>query len=186
MEMENQATQARRNRRNQLARARYQASRERNNLIRRAKRQQNLHAIINHDVPSSSNPQLLQESVPQIHLQNQHPLIFPTEYLTARNNFRSKLDSLKSMPTCVVCKEKYPGIKIRQYNGNSTCFRCISEKHGHRFSIENNMDPGEQPVCLQRLTQIEEMLIARVSPVLQVTYAKGGQLKYSGHTIYFP
>lgn len=48
------------------------------------------------------------------------------------------------------------------------------------------MDPGEQPACLQHITQIEEMLIARVSPVLQVTYARRGQLKYSGHTICFP
>ena len=48
------------------------------------------------------------------------------------------------------------------------------------------MDPGEQPVCLKVLTQIEEMLIARVSPVIQVSYATGGQLKYSGHTICFP
>ena len=39
---------------------------------------------------------------------------------------------------------------------------------------------------LKILTQIEEMLIARVSPILQVTYAKGDQLKYSGHTISFP
>ena len=30
------------------------------------------------------------------------------------------------------------------------------------------------------------MLIARVSPILQVTYARDGQLKYSGHTISFP
>lgn len=48
------------------------------------------------------------------------------------------------------------------------------------------MDPSEQLVCLQKLTQIKEILIAKVSPVLQVTYAKGGQLKYNGHTIYFP
>ena len=48
------------------------------------------------------------------------------------------------------------------------------------------MDPGEQPICLQILTKVEEMLIEKVSPVLQVTYARGSQLKYSSHTIYFP
>ena len=48
------------------------------------------------------------------------------------------------------------------------------------------MNPGEQPHCLQILSQVEEMLIARISPILQVTYARGGQLKYSGHTICFP
>ncbi|XP_059071828.1 uncharacterized protein LOC131055088 [Cryptomeria japonica] len=60
------------------------------------------------------------------------------------------------------------------------------KKNGHRYSNWNNMDPGEQPRCLQILTQVEEMLITRISHVLQVTYARGGQLKYSGHTICFP
>ena len=48
------------------------------------------------------------------------------------------------------------------------------------------MNPGEQPYVLQQLTQVEEMLIARVNPILQVTHARGGQYKYSGHTISFP
>ena len=30
------------------------------------------------------------------------------------------------------------------------------------------------------------MLIARVTPILQVTHARGGQYKYYGHTISFP
>ena len=38
------------------------------------------------------------------------------------------------------------------------------------------MDPGPQPEELANLTQVEEMLIARVSPVLQVTHATSGQL----------
>ena len=48
------------------------------------------------------------------------------------------------------------------------------------------MDPGDQPHVLNVLTQVEEMLIARVNPILQVTHARGGQYKYSGHTISFP
>ena len=48
------------------------------------------------------------------------------------------------------------------------------------------MDPGNQPIELVCLTQIEEMLIARVNPILQVTHARGGQYKYFGHTISFP
>lgn len=119
-------------------------------------------------------------------LQNQLALLFSTEYTFARNTFRSKLDNLANMSTCVVCMEKYPGIKTRQCNGHSTCYRCISEKKSHRFSISNNMDLGEQPIYLKVLTQIEEMLIVRVSLVIQVSYATGGQLKYNGHTICFP
>ncbi|XP_059068385.1 uncharacterized protein LOC131858917 [Cryptomeria japonica] len=78
------------------------------------------------------------------------------------------------------------GIKTKKCDGITTCYRCTLEKNGHRLSKWNNMDPDQQPICLQRLSQIEDMLIARVSPVLQVTYARGGQLKYSGHTICFP
>ena len=48
------------------------------------------------------------------------------------------------------------------------------------------MNPGKQPPVLSILTQVEEMLIARVNPILQVTHACGGQYKYSGHTISFP
>ena len=47
------------------------------------------------------------------------------------------------------------------------------------------MDLGDQPHVLNVLTQVEEMLIARVNPILQVTHARGGQYKYSGHTISF-
>ena len=48
------------------------------------------------------------------------------------------------------------------------------------------MDPGPQVEDLLKLTQVEEMLIACVSPILQVTHAIGGQYKYKGHTISFP
>ena len=48
------------------------------------------------------------------------------------------------------------------------------------------MDLGIQPNVLKIRTNIEEMLIARVNPVLQVTHARGGQYKYTGHTISFP
>ncbi|XP_057837722.2 uncharacterized protein LOC131047921 [Cryptomeria japonica] len=48
------------------------------------------------------------------------------------------------------------------------------------------MDPGEQPMVLKWLSQVEEMLIARSAPVLQVSHARGDQYKYIGHTINFP
>lgn len=66
------------------------------------------------------------------------------------------------------------------------CRRCINEKGIHRFSPHNNMDPWEQLIMLKILTKVEEMLIARVNPILQVTHTIGGQYKYSGHTIIFP
>jgi hypothetical protein len=48
------------------------------------------------------------------------------------------------------------------------------------------MDPREQPLVLSILTQVEGMFIAQVSPILQVSHVRGGQYKYSGHTIIFP
>ena len=47
------------------------------------------------------------------------------------------------------------------------------------------MDLGNQPTVLAVLTQVEEMLISRANPILQVTHAHGGQYKYYGHTICF-
>ena len=48
------------------------------------------------------------------------------------------------------------------------------------------MDLGEKPHILRVLTQVEEILIARVNLILQVTHARGGKYKYSGHKISFP
>lgn len=65
------------------------------------------------------------------------------------------------------------------------CSMCQQEKGNNRFSIENNMDPGSQPLELANLSQVEEILITRVSPILQVTHAIGGKYKYKGNTISF-
>ncbi|CAG8687584.1 10113_t:CDS:2, partial [Gigaspora rosea] len=49
------------------------------------------------------------------------------------------------------------------------CRNCYSEKISpNKFSNENNMDPGEVPEELQGLTEIEEMLIAKVFTVISV------------------
>jgi hypothetical protein len=48
------------------------------------------------------------------------------------------------------------------------------------------MNLGNQPLVLSILTQVEEILIARVSPLLQVIHARCGQYQYSGHPISFP
>ena len=66
------------------------------------------------------------------------------------------------------------------------CNKCQQERGIYIFSILNHMDLGSQPQVLANLTQVEEMLIACVIPILQVTHATGGQYKYKGHTICFP
>ena len=48
------------------------------------------------------------------------------------------------------------------------------------------MDPGVVPECLQKLSQIEEMLIARTCPIMCIYRKHGGQRGYKGHVINFP
>ena len=96
------------------------------------------------------------------------------------------MDQLADMNACSICNECYPGIVMKKFHGAYICSRCIPERKGHRFSLENNMDPGIQPPVLAVLTQVEEMLISRANTILEVTHAHGGQHKYSGHTICFP
>ena len=79
---------------------------------------------------------------------------------------------------CHVCHESYPGIKVVKVSDGSICQRCKNERGSHHFSKWNNMDPGDQPKVLKVLTQVEEMLIAQVNPISQVTHAHGGQYIY--------
>jgi hypothetical protein len=115
----------------------------------------------------------------------------PTEFLqdnfyTFQMQFRQQLDSLRMPHMCYICQECYLRMKVFRTSEGLVCNRCRQEKGKNRFSTLNNMDPGPQPEELANLTQVEEMLIARVSPILQVTHATGGQYKYKGHTISFP
>jgi len=67
------------------------------------------------------------------------------------------------------------------------CRRCYSDKGiPKKFSTENNMNPGDLPVELQGLTEIEEMLIAQIFPVISVYCLRGGQYAYKGNVINFP
>jgi hypothetical protein len=100
--------------------------------------------------------------------------------------FRYQIDSLKTPNMCYVCQESYAAMKVYCTSERPICNRCRQEIGIHRFSSSNNMDLGCQPQELANLTQVEEMLIARVNPILQVTHATGGQYKYKGHTISFP
>ncbi|XP_057835128.1 uncharacterized protein LOC131045552 [Cryptomeria japonica] len=108
------------------------------------------------------------------------------QYIQTLQAFRHRIDLLSMLQTCSICKERYIGMLLRGNQQHIICSRCFSENGVHRFSLANNLDPGKQPVVLKKLTQVEEMLIARVAPVLQVRHGKGGQYKYSGHTISFP
>ena len=84
---------------------------------------------------------------------------------------------------CDVCSEMWP---VRSNNSKSpyVCFRCKRDKNNPKtYSMENNMNPGSVPQCLLDLTQIEEMLIARVTPIMYVYRKQGGQRGYKGHIL---
>ena len=51
------------------------------------------------------------------------------------------------------------------------------------------MDPGAVPEALQDLTTVEQMLIARVAPVMSVMRLpeyRGGQWRFKGHVVRYP
>ena len=75
---------------------------------------------------------------------------------------------------CHVCQESYLFMKFSRTIEGPICNKCRKERGIHRFSSLNHMDLGSQPKVLANLTQVEEMLIARVSPILQVTHATDG------------
>jgi hypothetical protein len=67
------------------------------------------------------------------------------------------------------------------------CTRCKRDKKDpNMYSPENDMHPGVVPPCLQNLTQVEEMLIARACPIMCVFHKHGGQRGYKGHVVNLP
>src|SRR5438270_9193290 len=96
-------------------------------------------------------------------------------------NFRTKVNDLTNN-LCTVCNERFPFNLIQ-----NACHRCDRDKNlVKKFSASNNMDPGDVPEDLQGLTEIEEMLISRIFPVVSVYCLRGGQYAYRGNVINFP
>jgi hypothetical protein len=54
------------------------------------------------------------------------------------------------------------------------------------FSKENNMDPGVVPPELKDLTIVEQQLISRISPCINLHMLKHGGLAANGHCVAFP
>ncbi|CAB4041007.1 ATP-dependent DNA helicase PIF1, partial [Paramuricea clavata] len=88
---------------------------------------------------------------------------------------------------CTICKEAWPVKASSKISETYVCQRCSRDKKSPRkFSFENSMIPSPQPVQLQGLTQVEEMLIARALPIMRVYIKPGGQRGYSGHCVNLP
>ncbi|CAN0356062.1 unnamed protein product, partial [Ascophyllum nodosum] len=59
---------------------------------------------------------------------------------------------------------------------HSGCKRCNGDKKNPKaFSADNDVDPGDVPQQLEGMTQVEQMLIAKVAPIMRVYRLKGGQ-----------
>ena len=102
--------------------------------------------------------------------------------------FKKSLDM--TIVQCQTCKEAWP-LAAKSWKSNVEnfeCSRCKKEKESpKRFSVENDMIPCAVPTELQGLTQVEEMLIARAFPIIQVyTKPNGGQKAYKGHVLTLP
>ena len=98
----------------------------------------------------------------------------------------TKKQSAWQQRQCKVCKETWPTRSC--LNSDSyTCYQCKRDKGSPKLlSAENDMDPGPVLLCLEGLTQVEQMLIARGCPVMCVYRKMGGQCGYRNHVLNFP
>ena len=85
---------------------------------------------------------------------------------------------------CTVCKETWPTKQnLSKDPARYVCHRCTRDKKSPRvYSAENGIVPPQ----LEGLTQIEEMLIAKVCPIMSVYRKHGGQRGYKGHLLNLP
>ena len=88
--------------------------------------------------------------------------------------------------SCNVCHERRPTCQ-KLSASEYVCVRCSRDKHTPKlYSAENDMLPGDWPLCLEDLTQVEEMLITRACPVMCVYRKHDGQRGYRGHVLNLP
>ena len=137
-------------------------------------------------------------------VQSQLPLFEQHSIRAKMHKFHAHFATL-DLSTCTTCLESFPGLQL--HLGSAECLRCSRDKHIPKlYSSANNMDPGPIPselqvgnnitvmssyvtdMCsfLQGLTQVEEMLISGVLPIMSLYRLPHGQYAYSGHVINLP
>lgn len=66
---------------------------------------------------------------------------------------------------CEICKEWH--LQCKTASRGNCCSRCKRDKHEPKiWSDDNNMDPGLVPEELLGLTDVEQILIARIAPAV--------------------
>ena len=89
-----------------------------------------------------------------------------------------------SVNHCTICHERRIEMQMAAVD---VCKRCNKDSSSVKMlSSENNMNPGEAPSELQNLTIIEQQLISRISPCMNVHLLKHGGIASSGHCVTFP
>ena len=111
---------------------------------------------------------------------------------TTDEQFNKAVDCIRSFElkemnyniySCSICNETRIDMKIK----NNICDRCTKDKLPIKmFSKENNMDPGVVPPELKDLTIVEQQLISRISPCINLHMLKHGGLVANGHCVAFP
>ena len=93
----------------------------------------------------------------------------------------------EKMEYCVRCREQWFNMGL---GDDGVCARCTRVdmkrllNEPFLYSSENHLDPGNQ-FDLPPLTQVEEMLIARVHVFIEIRQVRGVQYRYKGHIINF-
>lgn len=112
------------------------------------------------------------------------PYNHQSNIITARA-FERTMSSIQ-FNECLTCKRKQLNLEMAtEYE----CLRCQNYQLNNKFNpytLENNMDPGDVPSQLKDLNSIEEMLIAKVHPVICMYRYKKGQYIYKHQVINFP
>eukprot|EP00118_Oscarella_pearsei_P020682 m.225765 g.225765 ORF g.225765 m.225765 type:complete len:1796 (+) comp40019_c0_seq3:374-5761(+) len=101
--------------------------------------------------------------------------------------FHKKMSGL-TFRSCDSCDESWPTLEIRGLSG--LCRQCWDDHKFDRVGLlteANNMNPGPVPPALKNLTAVEEMLIAKIAPMMKVyRLPSGRQYGYSGHVLNLP
>ncbi|KAH7082828.1 hypothetical protein BKA63DRAFT_486263 [Paraphoma chrysanthemicola] len=103
--------------------------------------------------------------------------------------FHARMDK-ETMEDCTRCSERWFKMEL---NGDGVCSACIKADKDidpgqlYMFTADNLMDPGPMPgtLMLPMLSQVEELLIARVHCFVEVRQIRGQQYKYRGYIVNF-
>src|SRR5436190_19089644 len=126
-------------------------------------------------------PRLLTPIVPSQEQEQPRAEAFDYYRRDKMHAFVDALDKL-TIEVCDTCNEPSFDMNIRQVCGRDICKRCFAESKKknftiHRFSSDNDMDPGIYPRHMPRLSYIEQILLALAHPVTNVWRVAGGQWK---------